>query len=747
MSANRRTASAAVLLLAGAAAIGAGQAESNLPGAEELRHQTTTSAWAELANTLADEVTIYRDAFGVPHSHGTTDAAAAFGYAFAQAQDNYEQIIENFLRAEGRAAEFLGAPALVDDWLSRSMRIEELARDEYDASDTDLRSLLDAYAAGVNAYAAQAGRSPAPGPGGVQPWHPLALIRYLYFHGGFLRSAGLRRNDFEAAYRRMNPGVLANDPAALTADPDQGWREFADQGSNSWAVGPSRTADGSTMLFINPHLPHFGPAQVYEGHLSSDEGWNFTGYGRFGFPMPYVGHNPDLGWASTDNAADLADAYLETFDDPSNLNAYRYGNEYREVEEWQGTISVWRNPIQGATPIQHRYRRTHHGPVVGYREGRWVSVRMAKLEEPGWLAQWYAMTKARTLERFLAAVEPLNMLFGNYTYADREGHILYVYNAAVPRRDPSFDWSQPVDGSDPRTEWQGYHPMAEIPQLLDPSSGYLQNCNSTPFLSSSTDNPSRDAFPSYMANEPDTARARNARRILEGQELFSWAEWTRLGYDTTLITANDDLPPLFEAWAGLPATSRIADLGEAMELLRAWNRSSAADSVATTLYILWGERIRRLDAPGADQLLLELAATLDDLTADWGDWRVYWGEINRAQRGHSSGRQPFDDGRRSVAIGGAPSWTGTSFTFWSAPVEGQRRRYGTGGNSYVSVVRFGKTAEGYSLMPFGQSATADSPHHLDQLNGYARGGYKRAWLHLDEVRTYALSSYRPAVPH
>jgi penicillin amidase len=250
------------------------------------------------------------------------------------------------------------------------------------------------------------------------------------------------------------------------------------------------------MLFINPHLPFFGPGQVYEGHVHSDEGWNFTGYTRFGFPLPYVGHNENGGWVSTDNAADLTDVYMETFDDPARPLAYKYGKGHRMATERVEEIRV--KTANGLETRKFTMRKTHHGPILGARDGKLLSIRMAKFEADGWLREWYDMTRATSLAAMKRAMTPLNMLFGNVMYADRQGNTWYLYNGAVPKRDPRFDWTKPVDGSDPATEWQGYHTIDELPQLTNPKTGWMQNCNTTPFLLTSEGNPDPKQFPKYM---------------------------------------------------------------------------------------------------------------------------------------------------------------------------------------------------------------------------------------------------------
>ena len=262
---------------------------------------------------LARTVTIYRDTYGVPHVFGRTDASTVFGFAYAQAEDNFWRVEENFIRAVGRAAEVYGERRLDSDRLNRALEIPRLAREEYARLDGHMRSLCDAFAAGFNYYLA---RHPEVRPRlltKIEPWYPLAFIRYNYYQNGFAFDPGLQGTGLQTA-------AIENDLKEHT-------------GSNGWVIGPSKSATGNAMLFINPHLPFFGSGQVYEGHLHSDEGWNFTGYARFGFPFPYVGHNENGGWVSTDNAADLTDVYVETFDDPARPLAYKYGNEHRLASE------------------------------------------------------------------------------------------------------------------------------------------------------------------------------------------------------------------------------------------------------------------------------------------------------------------------------------------------------------------------------------------------------------------------------
>ncbi|MGH8524841.1 MAG: penicillin acylase family protein, partial [Gammaproteobacteria bacterium] len=522
-------------------------------------------------------------------------------------------------------------------------------------------------------------------------------------------------------------------------------------GSNGWVIGPSRSKTGHAMLLINPHLPFFGSGQVYEGHVQSDEGWNFTGYTRFGFPFPYVGHNDHLGWVSTDNAADLQDVYAETFDDPARPLAYRYGTGYRLATERVEDIRV--KTDTGVEVRRFKMLKTHHGPVLSARDGKRLAIRMAKFEGDGWLREWYEMTKARNLAEFKAALRPLNMLFGNVMYADRSGNTYYLYNGAVPRRDPRFDWTKPVDGSDPATEWRGYHTMEGLPQLTNPRTGWMQNCNTTPFLLTSEGNPEPARYPKYMVQEGDNPRGRIARRILSTNPAFSFEEWTRTAFDTHVISADELLPQFLAelkaaASAGIVATNttRGERLRAAYGELAAWDHRATTESVAMTIFSGWRDLISARDRPTlitADWRVAALSEVLDALEQRFGTWRVAWGEINRLQRLDESKDEKFDDARSSLPIPGVNGNDGAVFTFYSGSVAGQKRRYGRAGATYVSVVEFAPQVRALSVHVFGANGNPKSRHYMDQAALYARGEFKPAWFTLKEIRANLESSYHP----
>lgn len=731
-------------------------------------------------SSLAEAVTIHRDAYGVPHVVGDTPAAAAFGFAWAQAEDDFRQVEDDLVRGIGRAAEVHGRAALFDDWLNRALEIPRLSREEYREADPDIKALLDGFAAGLNHYVSTHPEVEPRLLERFEPWHPLAFIRYVYYQNGFRYAARLPRAAYLAEFERstgLSPDRLGlargSPPSARRASTAErpssegaasGGADlagiggpFGDRqlGSNSWAVAPERTSSGHALLFVNPHLPFFGPSRVYEGHVVSRDGWNFTGYTRLGFPLPYIGFGESHGWMSTDNHADQTDVWRESFDDPDDPAAYRYGDGYRRATAWTDTLRVVTE--EGTEIHAARFRKTHHGPVLAMEDGDPMAVGMARFEEPGWLEQWYRMTRAGTFDEFREVTAELDVLFGNILYADTAGTIYYVYNAAVPVRSESFDWSRPVDGSDPDTEWRGYHPVDELPQVLDPPSGWIQNCNSTPFLSTEgPGNPDPDDFPGYMVVEGDSPRAREARRILAARDAWTYEAWAEASYSTRVGRAEEEIPEIVNAWERLDErdAERAEAIRPAVDLLEGWDRISTVDSEAMTLFVHWGEAFGGLapearEAPAARIAALEAAAST--LEETWGSWRVPWGEVNRLQRNPDGGpvgpeHDPgglFSDDAPSLPVPGVPGWAGGSFTFNAQTFGTSGRRYGVSGNTYVAVVEFGDTIRAGTLHTFGASGEPDSPHFFDQAPRYVRGDYKPAPVSLEQVEEAAVRSYRP----
>ncbi|MBK7405241.1 MAG: penicillin acylase family protein [Phycisphaerales bacterium] len=684
------------------------------------------------AETMAASVAIARDEFGVPHISGPTDEAAVFGFMYARAEDEFPTIEQCLIVSLGRAAEVYGEAGLGWDRLVHALEIPRRAQAEYDRANPKLRALCQAGADALDLYLRD---NP-----GAEP----KLLHHFEPWWFFAAELGFNVYMGQAAVQ----AVTGIDDSALP-----GVSSPID-GSNAWALAPSRTVGegggpGHAMLFINPHIPLTAP---YEAHLRSDEGWDFTGMAAYGRGlMPIIGHNARLGWSLTVNYPDIADTYAVDFDDPKAPLTYRYGAGRRTATAWTDTIGVL-GADGKVEPRRVRFVKTHQGPIVGKAGGRYIALRVSRVgddpDDGGLLGQWYAMSKAQNLDEFKAAIGRLGLCFHNVIYADADGNIFYVYNGAIPRRSDKFDWSSPVDGSDPRTEWRGYYALSELPQVLNPSCGFIQSCNSTPFETSADGNPDPGAFPKPLVG-PDEHNYRvvMSHAILGRPERFSFEDLTAAAFDTYVYSADDLLPQLERSWRALEAKDGPAfeQLREPMEALLAWDKRAAADSVPTTLYMLWFElslpRIATHSLKDED-CAPTLVSLLGMLDKSFQTWRVPWGDVNRHQRPGPDPAKPWSDDRESLPVAGGHGAAGLVFTF-IARAQGTKLRYGFHGHGYASVVEFGDPVRAASIVPYGASTDPGSAHYLDQAPIYASGHFKQAWFTAEDVRAHAVRTYHP----
>jgi acyl-homoserine-lactone acylase len=712
--------------------------------------------------------TIHRDAWGVPHVFSDTDAGVVFGMAWALAEDDWPLIEENYLQALGRRAELSGPAALPGDWMARALKIVPLSIAEYEASSPRIRTLLDSFAAGMNRWLAT--RKPADVRilQKIEPWYPLALIRFKYYQNEFLGYAGLSSAWTErilprSARAAAGPGVDASGrDGEVNASDDVAYRrsgavyDFSleaqfdaagrrPQGSNQWAVAPARTADGTALLLINPHQSFTGVQRYAEIHLDSREGLRFSGLTVFGFLLPYMGNNDRLGWAYTDNYADHSDLYGEVFDDPSAPLRYQYDGAHRTAETWTDSLRV--RTSDGMRTRVFRFWSTHHGPIVGIADdGRPLAVRLARMTDGGWFEQWDAMIRARSLDAWKAALAPLRVAYMNTMYADADGNIGYIYNAAVPRRQPGVDPSGILDGSDPKTEWQGFHRLEELPQVWNPPSGWLLNANSTPFTATTGLSLRRENFPAYMVGpETDNPRAVSSRRVLASLRAVTFDAFVKLVWDSRLSEADQLIPSLRNEWQQMPVSAERQALAPVIERLSAWNRTADTASIETTWFVLANERFMLAQRTGERRDRPNVAALADAvrlLEQQWGTRDVPWGRLNRHQRPLPGRPIVLDSTRLSLPSGGAPGRLGSVFTFESAPFGAASPRLGRGGNSFVKVVAFGPTVRAVSIINYGQSGDPASPHFFDQAALYARREFKPAWFSRAEVQAHTVRSYQ-----
>ncbi|MFP6615061.1 MAG: penicillin acylase family protein, partial [Candidatus Hydrogenedentota bacterium] len=527
-------------------------------------------------------------------------------------------------------------------------------------------------------------------------------------------------------------------------------------GSNAWAISGSRTKSGNAMLFINPHQPWYGTGMFTEAHVRSDEGWNFSGTTFPGGPFPTAGFNEHLGWAYTVNEPDIGDVYRVTFDHPSDPLKYRYDDGWRTAEEWKNSIRV------GNEDREYTFRRTHHGPVMGKEDDtHYLAVKVAKLFEGSRMKQALAMTKATNFDEWYKAAGMLHLQMFNTVYADKDNNIFYLYNGTVAQKDPRYDWRNIVDGSTSKTEWGRYHTIEELPQVLNPLSGFVQNCNSTPFTTTDDGNPSKKDYPSYMVEDKDDDKRRSkmSRFLLRGADDITFEVWQDLAYDTTLYWPMTELSRYAEWFEDLQATDEVLaqKVKPYLDHLLDWDNTSTTTSTQTTLCVEWyeglygrGYPVETLknefvkDIPARFQELVDAAARLE---ATFGDWKVPYGSVHRLQR-HADQQGmynvPFSDDLPSLPQVGVRGPLGVAFTVYHTPSDANRKnRYAGVGASYMATVEFGEHTQGGSYLHYGQSGDPDSPHFFDQALLLSQKQFKPAYLYWDDVEAHTVQKYHP----
>ncbi|HEX9562938.1 MAG TPA: penicillin acylase family protein, partial [Gemmatimonadaceae bacterium] len=461
----------------------------------------------------AANVTIIRDDWGIAHVYGKTDADAVFGAVYAQAEDDFNRVETNYLNSIGRLAEAEGEAAIWRDLRMKLFIDPDVMRSMYDTSPDWLKSLMNAWADGLNYYLAT---HPEVTPRVItrfEPWMPLTFSEGSI--GGDIERVNLRQ--LEALY---GGGVAApaSQAASASATPDAGRAadatsfievEEEPRGSNGIVVAPKNTVNGRALLLINPHTSFFFRSEL---QMVSEAGLNAYGASTWGQFFIYQGFNEKTGWMHTSSSVDNIDEFIETTIQRDGKLYYRYGTEERPVQV--RTITVPFRTDTGMAQRQFTTYRTHHGPVVRMVDGNWVAIRL--MEEPmKALIQSWSRTRTSNLAEYLQVMRSHTNSSNNTLFADAEGNIAYLHSNFIPKRDTTFNWSQPVDGSNPSTDWQGMHTIEESPNVINPTVGWAYNTNNFPYSAAGPDSPKKEAYPLYMDPGSENPRGIHAIRVLE----------------------------------------------------------------------------------------------------------------------------------------------------------------------------------------------------------------------------------------
>jgi acyl-homoserine-lactone acylase len=709
----------------------------------QLNAQQNNATNIQRWENMAKQVTIIRDNWGIPHIYGNTDAAAVFGLLYAQCEDDFQRVEMNYIEKLGRMAEVKGESSLYDDLLIRLQIDSTDAKNDYAKAPSWLKQLLDAYADGINFYLF---KHPEVKPvllNEFKPWYPL-----LWTDGsiGAIDIGGVTTNELKNFYgnEHLPTAKIFTENEQLTS------------GSNGFAFAPSKTASGNAILYINPHVTFYFRPEV---QVVSNEGLNAYGAVTWGQFFVYQGFNEHCGWMHTSSYADVADLYAEKVQQQNGKWMYYYNHQWLPIQQKQITIYY----SNGGNKIAKTFTTyfTHHGPVMAQRNHQWIAVKAMNRSMNSLIQSWLR-TKANNFDEFKKTMELYSNTSNNTVYADDKGNIAYWHGNFMPRRDTAYNWALPVDGTTAATEWKGLHTLNEIIHVYNPATGFIENCNSTPFTVSGSSSPLKQNYPHYMAPDGQNFRGVLAVKLWENATQLTLDKVIKTAYNTHLSAFDILIPALLKAYE--VEKNNYSKLEQPIQLLRHWNGNASATSVATTLAIEWGQKLlpeimkNKDEEDEADQvektirfaqqassvsLLEPLQKVIEQLTQNFGTWQVAWGDINRYQRLTGSITEIFDDNKPSLPVGFAASTWGCIPSFVSKTFNGTKKRYGYNGNSFICAVEFGKMVKAKSLLTGGESGHVSSPHFNDQAAMYTNGVFKDVLFYKDDVLKHVTKQYHP----
>ena len=705
--------------------------------------QKPTRAQLASWNREAQAVTITRDDWGIAHVKGKTDADAVFGMVYAQSEDDFNRVETNFINAMGRLAETEGEPRIYQDLRMKLFINPDALKADYAKSPAWLKSLMNAWADGLNFYLY---KHPTVKPRVITHFEPWMALSF---------SEGSIGGDIEKVNLGQLQAFYGNGPAPQqTPGDDEIYHEPT--GSNGIAIAPSNTVNHHALLLINPHTSFYFRSEL---QMASDEGLDAYGAVTWGQFFIYQGFNPNVGWMHTTSNADDLDEYLETVTKKGDHYVYKYGNKELPVSEEKITVP-YKTPTGMAKKTFTVYR-TQHGPIVRAVDGKWVAFR--SMNDPlHALQQSYLRTKASDYKSYRATMEIHTNSSNNTIFADRQGDIAYFHGNFIPKRNPKFDWTKPVDGSDTSTDWHGLLSIDQTPNLLNPASGWLFNVNNFPWTAAGPSSPKKADYPAYVEQSTiESPRGLHATRLLSTKKDFTLNSLLTTAFDSYLPSFAIMMPSLIKAYDALPASDPMkAKLADQIAVLRPWDYRWGANSVATSLANFWGNEIGRAANAGARkagispddyvatqvpaaQLLSALAAASDKLTADFGTWKTPWGNINRFQRINDNIEPSFDDSQPSIPVPFVSSRWGSLASFGARAYPNTKKWYGTSGNSFVAVVEFGDSVHARAVTAGGESGDPQSKHFNDEAERYASGDFRTVYFYPSQLTGHTERVYHP----
>ncbi|PZX61209.1 acyl-homoserine lactone acylase PvdQ [Algoriphagus ratkowskyi] len=707
----------------------------------EPKELSESERWEDTAS----RVEILRDDYGIPHIYGKSDADAVFGLLYAQCEDDFRRVERNYIWATGRLAELEGPDAIFSDLRANLYMTEAEAKAAYETAPDWLKKLCVAFADGVNYYLAT---HPEVIPQVItryEPWMPMFFSEGSI--GGDIEQ--IPTPGIKAFYSAKETDVMAlNEPAvdreSLLDEP---------KGSNGIAINGKMTASGNAMLLINPHTSFYFRPEV---HVVSEEGLNAYGAVTWGQFFIYQGFNEKTGWMHTSTQVDFIDEFVEEVTENDGKYEYQYGDESRAVEEFQISLKYKSGAELKERPFT--FYRTHHGPITHQINDKWVATKI-NWDPVNALIQSFTRTKLSNHDEFKKMMDIRTNSSNNTVFADADGNIAYFHGNFIPKRNDGYDFSKPVDGSDPKSDWQGLHPVDETIMILNPGTGWIQNCNSTPFTAAGKFSPKKENYPFYMAPDQENYRGIHAMKVLNEASKLTLDGLINLAHDPYLPAFAELIPMLIKAYEA----KGVGDpkFTEAIKVLETWDYRTSKESVAMSLAHFFGMNFMRdhgninnlltfnqdentkIPNPTATELLATFGKTLEEMNADFGSWNTPWSEINRFQRLTGEIDAPFDDSKEYTPVGLASGTWGALAAFGAKTYPGTKRLYGYRGNSFVTAVEFGEKVKAKSILAGGQSSDPNSPHFYDQTQDYVDGKFKDVAFYREDVEARMEERYIP----
>jgi acyl-homoserine-lactone acylase len=662
-----------------------------------------------------EKINIVRDQWGVPHIFAKTDAEVAYGLAYANAEDDFKTMQLTMLIGKGMLGKLKGKDGAAADYAVQLLRCREIVNEKYDTDlSEDFKKLISGYVQGINAYAKN---------------HPKEILVKKSFPittKDYMTSITFSLCVISGADRELGSLFKGNNKTL---------ESFKAAGSNAFAVSSSKTTDGKTYLNINPHQPLEGPVAWYEAHLVSEEGLNILG-GMFpGSPVISLGVNENLGWAHTVNYPDKIDIYqLEI--NPANKNQYKYDGQWLELE--QKTIKL-KAKIKGINiPVKKKAYWSKYGATITNDKGTF-SMRMGANQDIRGMEQWYRMNKARNYSEFRKAMDMVAIPMFNTMYADRSDTIFYVSNAKIPMREKGYDWENTVPGNTSKTLTTSFHPLKDLPQYLNPPSGYLFNTNHSPFnATDKKENLKSEDFDPTMGYETlQNNRSERFEELIANYDKLSFEDFKRIKYDNQLpknLKFSVDIDELYKL-----NPKEYPDLETLIDRIQQWDRKTDVDSKGGAAFLILFYELRKniktIDYNNRpkiskESILEALKSTKEYMMTHFGNTEIVLGDYQKLVRGNTekpmwgmpdvltaSHARPYKDGKVKVEQG----------------------------ESYIALARFSKTGlpEIETMLNYGNSTTENSPHFADQMESYLAKQPKKMTLNKEEILKNAVRNYHP----